>query len=144
MKPIEEKVVRAVRQEDEAGKKKVEKIELDTHNRDTIKYVEKKLMNKGVQRLERHPSDGIGIGRPPPKSGHGGKYTWEGPADEAENELTAPAAVDEKDPNYVDEEERGKEEEEGSLVIGEVEVPKVAEEEEGVARVEVDPRLKAD
>lgn len=108
------------------------------HNKDSIKYVEKKLINKGVQRLERHPSDGIGIGRPPPKSGHGGKYTWEGPADTAENELTATAALDEKDPNYVHEEE---EDEGGNLVIGEVDVPKVAEEEQGVARVEVHPRL---
>ncbi|KAI4349031.1 hypothetical protein L6164_009684 [Bauhinia variegata] len=104
-------------------------------------------MDKGVHRMERHPADGIGIGRPPPKSGRGGKYTWEGPDDMVESEMTAvPAAIDEKDPNYVDEEEeekivRGDEEDVADRVVGEVEVPKAAEEREGVARVEVDPRL---
>ncbi|CAI8614777.1 unnamed protein product [Vicia faba] len=109
MKPIDEKqekvTIRAV-SHDEEGKKRVEKTELNTHNIDTIKYVEKKLINNGVQRLDRHPVDGIGIGRPPPKSGHGGKYTWEGPADIIDNELdAAPAAIDNKDPNYVDDED---------------------------------------
>lgn len=108
MEPIDDKqekvTIRAV-SHDEEGKKRVEKTELNTHNIDTIKYVEKKLINNGVQRLDRHPVDGIGIGRPPSKSGHGGKYTWEGPADIIDNELdAAPAAIDEKDPNYVDEE----------------------------------------
>lgn len=150
MKPIDKKqekvTIRAVSR-DEEGKKRVEKTELNTHNIDTIKYVEKKLIDKGVQRLERHPADGIGIGRPPPKSGHGGKYTWEGPRDIAENELEAvPPAIDEKDPNYVDEEEeekieRGEEKDVAGLVVGEVEVAKPVEEDEGVARVEVDPRL---
>merc|ERR1712029_422067 len=109
MKPIDDKqetvTIRAV-SHDEEGKKRVEKTELNTHNIDTIKYVEKKLINNGVQRLDRHPVDGIGIGRPPPKSGHGGKFTWEGPADIIDNELdAAPAAMDEKDPNYVDDED---------------------------------------
>ncbi|KAF5737492.1 hypothetical protein HS088_TW13G00373 [Tripterygium wilfordii] len=108
MKPIDSSkdavTIRAVSR-DEEGKKKVEKLELRTHNIDTIKYVEKKLLGKGVQRMERHPVDGKGgIGRPPPKSGHGGKYTWEGPDDEVENELSpVPPAIDERDPNYVDE-----------------------------------------
>ncbi|KAL2345167.1 hypothetical protein Fmac_006452 [Flemingia macrophylla] len=143
MKPIDDKqetvTIRAV-SHDEEGKKRVEKTELNTHNIDTVKYVEKKLINKGVQRLERHPADGIGIGRPPPKSGHGGKFTWEGPGDVAENHLmAAPAAIDEGDPNYVDEEEEKASEE---LVVGEVEVAKVAEEHDGVARIDVDPRLQ--
>lgn len=137
-------VIRAVSR-DEEGKKRVEKMELNTHNIDTIKYVEKKLMDKGVRRMDRHPVDGLGgIGKPPPKSGHGGKYTWEGPDDLAENELdAAPPAIDEKDPNYVDEEleEKIVKGEEGDgLVIGEVEVAKEAKE--GVARVEIDPNLK--
>lgn len=137
-------VIRAVSR-DEEGKKRVEKMELNTRNIDTIKYVEKKLMDKGVQRMDRHPVDGLGgIGKPPPKSGHGGKYTWEGPDDLAENELdAAPPAIDEKDPNYVDEEleEKIVKGEEGDgLVIGEVEVAKEAKE--GVARVEIDPNLK--
>ncbi|XP_027349189.1 uncharacterized protein LOC113860858 [Abrus precatorius] len=140
MKPVDEKqdkvTIRAV-SHDEEGKKRVEKEELNTHNIDTVKYVEKKLVNKGVQRQERHPVDGIGLRRPPPKSGHGGKYTWEGPADTVDNELMAvPPAIDEKDPNYVDEEDEVSE-----LVVGEVEVSKVAEDKEGVARVDVDPRL---
>ncbi|KAK7337178.1 hypothetical protein VNO77_17740 [Canavalia gladiata] len=145
MKPIDDKqetvTIRAV-SHDEEGKKRVDKAELKTHNIDTIKYVEKKLVDKGVQRQERHPVDGIGIGRPPPKCGHGGKFTWEGPADVVENELmAAPAAIDEKDPNYVDEEEENGEEA-AEFVVGDVEVPKVAEEREGVARVYVDPRLQ--
>ncbi|GMN39337.1 hypothetical protein TIFTF001_008571 [Ficus carica] len=152
MKPIDDKkdtvVIRAVSR-DEEGRKKVEKTELKTHDIDTIKYVEKKLVDKGVQRLDRHPADGIGgIGRSPPKSGRGGKYTWEGPGDVAENELApAPAAIDEGDPNYVDEEAeerivRGEERDMAGLVVGEIEVAKVAEEREGVGRVEVDPHLK--
>ena len=141
MKPIDDRqekvTIRAVSRDGE-GRKKVEKTELETHNVDTVKYVEKKLVDKGVQRMERHPADGIGIGRPPPKSGRGGKYTWEGPADMADNELNAaPAAIDEKDPNYVDEEEDVLRE----LVKGEVEVAKAAEDK-GVARVDVDPRLQ--
>ncbi|MED6185112.1 hypothetical protein PIB30_053850 [Stylosanthes scabra] len=144
MKPIDERqekvTIRSVSR-DEEGRKRVEKTELDTHNVDTIKYVEKKLADKGVQRMDRHPADGIGIGRPPPKSGRGGKYTWEGPADMADNELNAaPAAIDEKDPNYVDEEEE--EDAERELVKGEVEVAKAAEDREGVARVDIDPRLQ--
>ncbi|PON56107.1 hypothetical protein PanWU01x14_183160 [Parasponia andersonii] len=140
-------IIRAV-SHDEDGRKRVEKAELKTHDIDTIKYVERKLVDKGVQRLERRPANGIGIGRPPPKSGHGGKYTWEGPADVAENELSpTPPAIDEGDPNYVDEEAeegvvRGEDEDVAGLVVGEVEVRKVVEQREGVARVEVDPNLK--
>ena len=132
---------------DEEGRKRVEKTEVNTHKIDTLKYVEKKLMDKGVLRMDRHPADGIGIGKPPPKSGHGGKYTWEGPDDIAESELSeVPPAIDEKDPNYVDEEEeekilQGEKSEVAGLVVGVVEVPKVVEEKEGVARIEVDPRL---
>ncbi|KHN18722.1 hypothetical protein glysoja_021473 [Glycine soja] len=123
MKPIDDKqetvTIRAV-SHDEEGRKRVEKTELNTHNIHTIKYVEKKLINKGVQR---------------------GKFTWEGPASVEDNELmTEPAAMDEGDPNYLDWEERG--EETSELVVGEVEVAKVAEEHDGVARVEVDPRLR--
>lgn len=151
MKPIDSKkdtvTIRAV-SHDEEGRKRMEKTELETHNIDTIKYVEKKLIDKGVQRLERHPADGIGIGRPPPKSGHGGKYTWEGPGELAESELSpVPPAIDKGDPNYVDEEaeERvvnGEDDAVAGYVVGEVEVPKAAESREGVARVEVDPHLK--
>ena len=132
---------------DEEGRKRVEKTEVNTHKIDTLKYVEKKLMDKGVLRMDRHPADGIGIGKPPPKSGHGGKYTWEGPDDIAESELSeVPPAIDEKDPNYVDEEEeekilQGEKSEVAGLVVGVVEVPKVVEEKEGVSRIEVDPHL---
>lgn len=143
MKPIDEKkekvTIRAVNH-DEEGRKRVEKVELNTHNIDTIKYVEKKLMDKGVQRMDRHPADGVRISKPPPKGGRGGKYTWEGPADMAENELeAAPPALDENDPNYVDEEREEKDV--GGLVVGQVDVAKVAEDKEGVARIDVDPRL---
>jgi hypothetical protein len=155
MKAIDDKkdtvVIKTVSRDAE-GKKRVEKAELKTHNIDTIKYVEKKLMDKGVMRMERHPVDGKGgIGRPPPKSGHGGKFTWEGPYDEAEIELeaAAPPAIDEKDPNYVDEvvEEKivkGEEKDVAGVVVGEIEVAKAVEGRHGVARVEVDPRLVID
>ena len=150
MNPIDDKsetvTIRAV-SHDEEGKKRVEKTVVNTHTVDTLKYVEKKLMDKGVIRMDRHPADGIGIGKPAPKSGHGGKYTWEGPDDLAESELLeVPAAIDEKDPNYVDEEEeekilKGEKSDVAGFVVGVVEVPKVAEDRKGVARVEVDPRL---
>lgn len=120
---------------DEEGHKKVEKVDLEAHKVDTLKYVEKKLVDKGVQRMERHPADGLPFARPPPKAGHGGKYTWEGPADEAENELDpAPPAIDEKDPNYVDEEVV---KEVDGVVVGVVEVPKAAKE--GVQRLKLTP-----
>ncbi|KAF8396463.1 hypothetical protein HHK36_018086 [Tetracentron sinense] len=144
-------VIRAV-SKDEEGRKRVEKAELDTHNIDTLKYIEKKLANKGVQRMERHPVDGLSLAHGPHKSGHGGKYTWEGPGDFAETELcAAPPAIDERDPNYVNEEVeerivKGEDSEVAGVVVGEVEVAKAAEAKEGVAvaGVEVDPRLKFD
>ncbi|PIM98135.1 hypothetical protein CDL12_29387 [Handroanthus impetiginosus] len=123
------------------GKKHLEKVELKTHDVDTVKYIEKKLVDRGVGRLERHPADGLPL-KHDPKKGHGGKYTWEGPLKEYEAEQEAEPAIDERDPNYVEEEEEAvAASEEGSeLVVGEVEVAKAAEE--GVARVEVDPHLK--
>lgn len=146
MKPIDEKketvTIRAVGR-DEEGRKRVEKTEVGTHNLDTLKYIEKKLVDKGVQRLDRHPRDGLPLGKQP-KAGHGGKYTWEGPDGLVENELDeVPAALDENDPNYVDEGAEV-EAEEGGLVVGEVEVAKVAAPEGGgVARIDVvDPKLK--
>ncbi|XP_023758701.1 uncharacterized protein LOC111907142 [Lactuca sativa] len=128
---------------DEEGRKRVEKTEVHTHNIDTLKHIEKKLIDKGVHRLDRHPRDGIPIEKQS-KGGRGGKYTWDGPGGMVNDELDpAPAAVDEKDPNYVseEEEERVAREAEG-VVIGEVEVAKVAEQ--GVGRVDVDPNLKVD
>lgn len=151
MEPIDDKkdtvTIRAV-SHDEEGRKRVEKTELYTQKIETIKYIEKKLEDKGVLRMDRHPADGIGIGKPPPKSGRGGKYTWVGPGDLAESELdAAPPAIDEKDPNYVVEEEeerilRGEKSDVAGIVVGEVEVAKAAEHREGVARVDVDPHLK--
>lgn len=147
MKPIDDKketVTIRAKSGDEEGRKRVEKVELDTHNIDTIKHVEKKLIDKGVQRRERHPIDGLPLSRGPPKSGHGGKYTWEGPNDLVDNELSGvPAAIDEKDPNYVDDDEVLGDEDVAGVVIGEVEVPKAEEAKSGVGRVEVDPRLNA-
>lgn len=108
----------------------MEKVEVaDTLQIDTLKYIEKKLTDKGFQRKDRHPVDGIPPNRQP-KSGHGGKYTWEGPA--AHEMEEAPAVLDENDPNYVDEE--------AEVVVGAVDVPKLAEV--GVARVDVDPKLQ--
>ncbi|KAG6493670.1 uncharacterized protein LOC122000438 [Zingiber officinale] len=127
---------------DEEGKKKHERVALPkTRRPDTIHHFEKKLADKGVLRMDRHPTDGLGIGRGPPKSGHGGKFTWEGPEDLAENELDpVPPAVDEKDPNYAGEE--AIDEEAAALVVGEVEVAKTAEAKEGVSRIEIQPPLQ--
>ncbi|RWR83474.1 hypothetical protein CKAN_01223000 [Cinnamomum micranthum f. kanehirae] len=128
---------------DEEGRKKVEKAEAKALNPDKLRYIEKKMVDKGVMRLERHPVDGLPLGRGPPKMGHGGKYTWEGPRDLAESELTAPPAIDERDPNYVDEEEDGEAEDEevSGVVVGEVVAAKAEEAKEGVSRVEVRPPL---
>ncbi|RID71308.1 hypothetical protein BRARA_C03251 [Brassica rapa] len=135
-------VVLRAEHRDEEGRKAVDKLELKTRNPDTIKQVEKKLMDKGVQRMERHPSDGTQIKRRPPKSGHGGKYTWEGSDRMEDYEMQPdPAAMDEGDPNY-DEEKiggGGGDDVAVEVVKGEVEVAKEAPG--GVARVEVDPRL---
>lgn len=116
---------------DEEGRKRVEKVE-------TLKHIEKKLTDKGVVRKDRRPADGIPLNRQH-KSGHGGKFTWEGPTDlRTENYYDpAPAYIDEKDPNFVDEEAEGV----AGFVVGEVEVPKL--NEEGVGRVDVDPRLQS-
>ncbi|XP_043703944.1 uncharacterized protein LOC122654039 [Telopea speciosissima] len=141
-KSKEEPVIIRLKHKDEEGRMCVEKAEVKTHNPETIKYIERKLCDKGVHRMERHPVDGRPLVYGPPKSGHGGKYTWEGPGDLTENVLeVAPAAIDEKDPNFVDEEEE--EEEVAELVVGEVEVAKVVEDREGlgVSRVEVRPPL---
>lgn len=141
MKPVMDKkhnkVVIAAECGADEGRRHVEKVELQTHDAETVKYVEKKMADKGVGRLDRHPADGLPL-KHNPKKGHGGKYTWEGPEKEFEAEKEGEAAIDEKDPNYMEEET---ETETGDgLVVREVETPKVAEE--GVARVEVDPRLK--
>jgi len=142
---------------DAEGKMIVEKVEVHTHSVDTIKHIERKLADTGVSRLERHPVDGKGpLKKPPPKKGHGGKFTWEGPEPEADTELEAELAIDEGDPNYVEEEyeeegrkgrrryqakDREEEGEEKELIKGEVEVAKAAEAKEGVARIDVDPHL---
>ncbi|KAL5976439.1 hypothetical protein ACLOJK_020771 [Asimina triloba] len=138
----ESPVVIRVERRDEEGRKRVEKAEVKSHDPGTLRYIERKLRDKGVQRMERHPADGLGLAHLP-KSGHGGKYTWEGPDDAVENELYAPPAIDDKDPNYVDEGEgEGEGEGEEGAVVGEVEVAKVAESKKGVAWVEVLPPLQ--
>ncbi|KAE8800946.1 hypothetical protein D1007_23444 [Hordeum vulgare] len=126
---------------DEEGHKVAEKVAVpETRRPDTAKHVERKLEEQGLHRLERHPANaprGVGIGAPPPKSGRGGKYTWEGPEGLVDSELDpAPAAIDRNDPNY--------EEEEEEAVVGEVGVAKVARARAGVARVEVAPPLLQD
>ncbi|XP_057779329.1 uncharacterized protein LOC130997915 [Salvia miltiorrhiza] len=123
-----DKVVIAAECGADEGRRHVEKVELRTHDAETVKHVERKMADKGVGRLDRHPADGLPL-KHQPKKGHGGKYTWEGPHKEFEAE--AEAAVDDKDPNYI---------EDDGMVVGEVETPKVAPE--GVARLEVDPSLQ--
>jgi hypothetical protein len=128
---------------DEEGRKVTEKMPIpETRRPDTAKHLERKLEEQGLHRLERHPANaprGVGIGTPPPKSGRGGKYTWEGPSGLVQDELDpAPPAIDPKDPNY---EEKAEDEVAKEVVVGEVEVAKVAEGRDGVARVDVAPAL---
>ncbi|GJM88012.1 hypothetical protein PR202_ga04027 [Eleusine coracana subsp. coracana] len=135
---------------DEEGHKVTERAPIpETRRPDTARHFERKLEEQGLHRFERHPANaprGVGIGAPPPKSGRGGKYTWEGPGGLVEDELDpAPPAVDPNDPNYDEEEESGAgAEEEKDVVVGEVEVAKVAEARDGVARVDVAPPLLQD
>ncbi|GJN07001.1 hypothetical protein PR202_ga24786 [Eleusine coracana subsp. coracana] len=135
---------------DEEGHKVTERAPIpETRRPDTAKHFERKLEEQGFHRFERHPANaprGVGIGAPPPKSGRGGKYTWEGPGGLVEDQMDpAPAAIDRNDPNYEEEEEvvggDGNEEVARDAVVGEVEVAKVAEPRDGVARVDVAPRL---
>lgn len=145
MKPIDDKkqtLTFRAKSRDEEGRTRLEKIEVDTHNTGTLRHIEKKLIDRGIQRKDRHPVDGQPLKRNP-KSGHGGKYTWEGPDEEGELDPAA-AAIDENDPNYVDEEAeqrilRGEVSGVAGLVVGEVDVAKLAEG--GVGRVDVDPML---
>ncbi|KAH0635457.1 hypothetical protein KY289_035372 [Solanum tuberosum] len=88
---------------DEEGKKKITKLETNTHNIETLKHIEKKLVDKGVHRKDRRPIDGIPLNKQS-KSGHGGKFTWEGPV-EYELDDDVPVTIDENDPNYVDDED---------------------------------------
>ena len=126
---------------DEEGRKRVDKVEVKEGVQlkpDTIRYIEKKLHDKGIQRMERHPVDGLPLVHGPSKSGHGGKFTWEGPSPEVEAELDpVPPAIDRKDPNYEDEEESHEEEGPDGLLIGQVDVAKTAESREGVSRIEI-------
>ncbi|XP_075095854.1 uncharacterized protein LOC142173864 [Nicotiana tabacum] len=129
---------------DEEGKTKVTKHEVSI---ETLKHREKKHRDKGIHRKDRRPIDGIPLTKQS-KSGHGGKFTWEGKLAIDENEMdAAPVAIDENDPNSVDEEEerrilRGEVSGVGGLVIGEIDVAKVANNE-GVGRVDVvDPVLQ--
>ena len=130
---------------DEEGKKVTEKLPVpETRRPDTAKYIERKLEEQGFHRFERHPANaprGVGIGAPPPKSGRGGKYTWDGPGGLVGDELDpAPPAIDPNDPNYEDD-DGAQDEVAKEVVVGEVEVAKVAEERDGVARVDVAPPL---
>jgi hypothetical protein len=77
-------------------------------------------VKKGFERLDRRSASGTRGGTK--KSGHGGKFTWDGPNSEEEGyDVASPPVTDRNDPNYVD--EPVKEEEE-----------KVAEEKEvGIA-----------
>ncbi|KAL9238827.1 hypothetical protein vseg_013200 [Gypsophila vaccaria] len=141
-----EKVTIRAKHRDEEGRMKVEKVEVATHNTETLKHIEKKLVDTGVHRLERHSADPrASVKKPAPKKGHGGKFTWEGPGAEAETELQAEAeeVLDKGDPNYVDDEDDvvGDDEDVRDRVVGEVEAAKVAESREGVARLDLHPKL---
>uniref|UniRef100_A0ACD5YJ02 Uncharacterized protein n=1 Tax=Avena sativa TaxID=4498 RepID=A0ACD5YJ02_AVESA len=130
---------------DEEGHMVKEKVPIpETRRPDTAKHFERKFEEKGLHRFERHPANGPrGIGAPPPKSGRGGKFTWEGPDGIVDSELDPlPPAIDRNDPNY--EEEGEPDEVAKEVLVGEVEVAKVAEARAGVARVDVAPPLMQD
>jgi hypothetical protein len=132
---------------DEEGHMVKEKVPIpETRHPDTAKHFERKFEEKGLHRLERHPANGPrGIGAPPPKSGRGGKFTWEGPDGIVDSELDPlPAAIDRNDPNYEEEGEGEMEDVAKEALVGEVEVAKVAEARDGVARVDVAPPLLQD
>ncbi|KAF0896533.1 hypothetical protein E2562_024389 [Oryza meyeriana var. granulata] len=127
---------------DEEGKKVTEKMPIpETRRPDTAKHFERKLEEQGFHRLERHPANGParGIGAPPPKSGRGGKFTWEGPDGLVDSQLEpVPPAIDPNDPNYEEDGVgAGDDEVAKEVIVGEVEVAKVAEARDGVARVDV-------
>ncbi|KAK1299935.1 hypothetical protein QJS10_CPB13g01702 [Acorus calamus] len=131
---VSSNISNAIDNKNNMDEKRPTKVPTPHRDPDTLRYIEKKLCDEGVARMERHPVDGLGLSKPPPKSGHGGKFTWEGPTPTVEAELEpVPPAIDEKDPNYVGDEE-GEMEEEG-VVIGEVGVAEA--KKEGVSRVEV-------
>ncbi|XP_049360158.1 uncharacterized protein LOC125824846 [Solanum verrucosum] len=142
MNPIDDKketvTFRAI-SHDEEGKPKITKLETNTHNIETLKHIEKRLVEKGVHRKNHRPIDGIPLNKQS-KSGHGGKFTWEGPRDAVEYELEddVPVAIDENDPNNVDDEDEEVSGVEG-LVVGQIDVAKVGDE--GVARVDVVDRV---
>jgi len=52
------------------------------------------------ERLDRHPGDGLPLNATE-KRGGSGKFSW----GTASNEEESPAAIDKRDPNYVDEDE---------------------------------------
>ncbi|KAL3693383.1 hypothetical protein R1sor_007034 [Riccia sorocarpa] len=66
-------------------------------------YTHAKNVKKGSERLDRR--SGRGVRGEPKKSGHGGKFTWDGPASEEDLEEDVVIALDENDPNYVEEPE---------------------------------------
>lgn len=133
-----------VTRRDEEGHKVSKRVPVpETRRPDTARHLERKLEEQGLHRLEHHPANaplGVGIGMPPPKSGRGGKYTWEGAGGLVEDQMgSAPAAIDRNDPNYEEEEEEADVTKDG--VVGEVEVAKLAEHRDGVARLDVAPPL---
>lgn len=77
-------------------------------------------LKKGVERLDRrsaHPNKGD-----VKKHGHGGKFTVDGPYSEEDYADPVPAAMDERDPNFVD---PADEQADAAAGVSVVEVPKV-------------------
>ena len=102
---------------------------LPPHHHDA--YIHTRLVKMGIERRDRRPASGV-YGNPK-KEGHGGKFTWVGPANEQFDEENACAAIDEGDPNFVDAKDEARDAEE---VVGFVNVAKVAGPQ-GVSRVDV-------
>ncbi|OAE29681.1 hypothetical protein AXG93_509s1330 [Marchantia polymorpha subsp. ruderalis] len=70
------------------------------HHHETYEHA--KNVKKGSERLDRRSATAHSG---PKKSGHGGKFTWDGPTSQEDYENDAVVVLDKKDPNYIDEDQ---------------------------------------
>lgn len=109
----------------------LEQATTQVHHHDHDDYVHTRLVKMGVARLDRRPVRGVQGN--PKKEGHGGKFTWMGPTDEGYDDETAPAAIDEGDPNFVDASDEARD---SDQVVAFADVAKMAGPQ-GVSRIDV-------
>ncbi|KAG6544570.1 hypothetical protein Mapa_013992 [Marchantia paleacea] len=98
------------------------------HHHETYEHT--KNVKKGSERLDRRSA--TGHSGQPKKSGHGGKFTWDGPTSQEDyGEDDAVVALDKKDPNYIDEDQEA---EDKKVAVNVVEVAKVTPVGQGEAK----------